>query len=259
MIQRLWARFGRRMRAVALGGGFAVVMVAIVTPLAGFANAQTSVCAATDVRCVITFGDARIAERQTALTRLNSRVTEMFTDGRITSADNAALVGDISTNESGLTALRGQLDSASDAAMARTDVKLIYTRFRIFAVVLPRDYHDLWLDMLVRTDTRLATSETVTQDAINGAPAGVQGQANTLFADYKAQVSTAQAQTQAAQPLIAQLTPASFNANPSVYKTTLSTVKTDIQTAHSATRQATSDLHQIVALLKGAAPASPAA
>ena len=261
MSLRLWNRVGARARAVALAGGLVALMAGVVTPLAGFTNVSTSVCAATDTQCVITFGNARIAERQTALTNLNSRVSEMYSDGRITSADNSTLVGDISSNESGLTSLKGQLDSASDAATARADVKLIYTQYRIFAVVLPRDYHELWLDMLIHTDTRLASSESVIQDAINGAPAGVQAQANTLFTDYKSQVSTAQAQTQAAQPIIAQLTPASFNANPTAYKTTFGSFKTDIQTAHTATKQAISDLHQIVTLLKGAkaATATPSA
>lgn len=261
MSHRLWNRLGVRTRAFALAGGLAMLMAGVLTPLSGFTSASTSACAATDIQCVITFGNARIAERQTALSKLNSRVSETYTDGRITSADNSALVGDISSNESGLTALKGQLDSASDAASARADVKLIYTQYRIFAVVLPRDYHELWLDMLAHADTRLANSESVIQDAINGAPAGVQAQANTLFADYKSQVSTAQAQTQAAQPMITQLTPASFNANPTAYKTTFDSFKTDIQTAHTATKQAISDLHQIVVLLKGAksATATPSA
>ena len=261
MSHRFWNRLSSRTRAFALAGGLAVLMAGVVTPLSGFTNATASVCAATDTQCVITFGNARIAERQTALTKLNSRVSEMASDGRITSADNSALVGDISANESGMTTLKGQLDSASDAAAARADVKLIYTQYRIYAVVLPRDYHELWLDMLVHTDTRLASSETIIQDAINGAPAGVQAQANTLFADYKTQVSTAQAQTQAAQPILAQLTPANFNANQTAYKTTFGSFKTDIQTAHTATKQAISDLHQIVTLLKGAkaATATPSA
>jgi hypothetical protein len=233
-------------------------MAGVITPLSGFATVPASTtCAATDMQCVITFGNARIAERQAALTTLNSRVTERFTDGRITSSDNSTLVGDISTNQSGLTTLKGQLDSASDAATARADVKLTYTQFRIFAVVLPRDYHELWLDMIIHTDARLSGSESIIQDAINGAPSGVQAQASTLFADYKSQVSTAQAQTQAAQGIIGQLTPANFNASASSYQAQFGSFKTDIQTSATATKKAISDLHQIVQLLKGAKGTTP--
>ena len=253
MLLELHERARRGARAVAFAGGLALVMAGTLVPLAGFANAPaTTLCGASDTQCVITFGNTAIAARQTALSKLNGRVTEVNSDGRISSADNAALVGDIATNESGLTTLKGQLDSATDAKTARDDVKMIYSQFRIFAVVLPRDYHQLWLDMIIHTDTRLAGSETLTQDAINGAPASVQGQANTLFTDLKSQVSTAQAQTQAAQPIYAQLTPAAFDANATAYAQTFGIYKTDIHTAQTATKQAISDLHQIITLLKSA-------
>ena len=261
MFQRLLAHARRRARSAIALAGVGVMMAATITPLSGFAAAPTSLCAATDTQCVITFGNARIAERQAALSKLNSHVSAAFTAGHITSADNSALVGDISTNESGLTTLKSQLDSASDARAARADVKLIYTQFRIYAVALPRDYHELWLDMIIHVDARLKGAEPVIQDAINGAPSGVQAQANSLFADYQSQVSTAEAQTQAAQGVLPQLTTASFNASVTAYQTQFGSFKTDIQTAHTATKQAISDLHQIVHLLKSAdaATATPAA
>lgn len=257
MLHHLRAAARRGARSLAAFGGLALLVVGVITPLSGFAAAPAALCAATDTQCVITFGNARIAERQTALSKLNSRVSEVYTDGRITSADNSTLVGDISTNESGLTTLKGQLDGASDAKTARADVKLIYTQFRIYVVVLPRDYHELWLDMLIHTDARLKGAEPVMQDAINGAPSSVHAKANSLFTDYQSQVSTAEAQTQAAQAVLPQLTPANFNASSSAYATQFGSYKTDIQTAHTATKQAIADLHQIVVLLKGAATATP--
>lgn len=247
-----WLRHSVRQsaRKLVVAGGLGLLTVGIVTPLTAFAYASTTTCTATDTACVIAFGDARIAERESALSKLNSKVSAAFADQRISSGDNSTLVGDISTNETGLTTLKGQLDSATDAKTARADVKLIYTQFRIFAVVLPRDYHELWLDMLTHTDTRLQGSETLLKDAIAGAPAGVQGQANTLFSDYQTQVSTAQAQTDAAQNIIGSLTPAGFDASPTSYATQFSSYKSDIATAAKSTRQAASDMHQILALLK---------
>lgn len=261
MFQRLLAHARRRAHGAIVITGLGALMVAAIVPLSGFAAAPTSLCSVTDTQCVITFGNARIAERQSALAQLNSHVTAAYTAGHITSADNTALVGDISANQSGLTTLKGQLDSATDAKAARADVKLIYTQFRIYAVALPRDYHELWLDMVIHVDARLKGAEPVIQDAINGAPSGVQAQASSLFADYKSQVSTAEAQTQAAQGIIPQLTPAAFNAGATAYQSQFGSFKTDIQTAHAATKQAISDLHQIVRLLEGAgvATATPAA
>lgn len=238
--------------ALAVAGGLSLLLASGAPSLTADAHSASTTCGATDTHCVITFGDNAIAARQTALATLNSRVTEVYTDGRITSDDNTALTSDISTNESGLSSLKSQLDGASDATAARQDVKLIYTQFRIFAVVLPRDYHEIWVDMLVHTDNRLKGSETLIQDAINGAPSGVQGQANQLYTDYQTQVTNAQAQTQAAQALESQLTPPNFNASQSGYDTTFGSFKTDIGSAHTDTKAAISDLHQIVTLLKGA-------
>lgn len=249
------ARGGARSAAVVAGLG--MLVVGVITPLAGFAAAPTSACAAGDTQCVITFGNARIADRQVALSRLNTRVSLAFAGGHITSADNSALVSDISANESGLTSLKATLDAAPDAKTARADVKLIYTQFRIFAVALPRDYHELWLDIITHVDMRLKGAEPIIQDAINGAPSGVQAQATSLFTDYQSQVSTAEAQTAAAEAIIPQLTPANFNSNPTSYASQFGSFKTDIQTAHVATKQAISDLHQIVKLLKSAGVSTP--
>lgn len=244
-------------RRASLVGSLGLLVAGVLLPLAGFKDASTTTCALTDTQCVITFGNARIAEREAALSKLNGHVTTLFSDGRISSADNTTLVADISANESGLTTLKGQLDSAPDAKTARADVKLIYTQFRIFAVVLPRDYHEAWLDAVKHIDVRLKGSETIIQDAINGAPASVQGQAKTLFSDYQSQVSTAEAQTQAADSILGQLTPANFNASPTAYATQFGSFKTDIQTASADTRQGASDLHQIYLLLKSAGAVTP--
>ncbi len=257
MIQQVVDRARHAVRSVALVGSLGLMVAGVLVPLAGFKDANTTLCALTDTQCVVTFGNARIAERETALSTLNNHVSELFSDGRISSADNSALVADISSNESGLTALKGQLDAAPDAKTARADVKLIYTQFRIYAVVLPRDYHEVWLDAITHIDARLKGSETIIQDAINGAPESVQGQAKTLFSDYQSQVSTAEAQTDAAQGIIGQLTPANFNASPTTYASQFGSFKTDIQTAGASTKQAVSDLHQIYLLLKSAKVATP--
>lgn len=241
-----------RARAIAIAGGLLLLIAGSVAALSGFTALPASLCAPTDYKCVISYGDQAIAARQSALSTLNARVTERFSDHRITSADNAALTGDIAASESGLSALKTKLDADTDAGAARTDFRAIYTNFRIFAVVLPRDYHELWLDMIVLKDSQLQGNETLIQDAINGAPAGVQAQANQLFTDYKTQVANAQAQTAAAQQVLPQLTPGAFNASAAAYKTAFTSYRTDIQSAAQDTKTAISGVRQIVTLLKSA-------
>ena len=253
MFTAILSRTRRERSAAAVLGGLAALVATAIIPLAGFtSHASANLCAPTDVKCVIHYGDLAIGARQVSLSTLNSRVTEQFKDGHITSSDNATLTGDIASNESGLSALKTKLDGDTDAATARADFKTIYTTFRIYIVVLPRDYHELWLDIITHTDNRLASNETLIQDAINGAPAGVQQQANQLFSDYKTQVTNAQAQASAARQIIPQLTPSAFDSDPTGYKTTFTTYRTDIHSAAADTKAAISDLHQIVVLLKGA-------
>jgi hypothetical protein len=252
MFSSILSRARRSARAAAMAGGLGLLIASAIVPLSGFAAAPANLCAPADYKCVIHYGDLAIAARQTALSTLNARVTEQFKDGRITASDNATLTSDISTNESGLSALKSKLDADTDATTARADFRSIYTSFRIYVVVLPRDYHELWLDMVIHKDNQLRNNETLIQDAINGAPASIQAQANQLFSDYKTQVTNAQAQTAAAQQILPQLTPSAFNANPTAYKTTFGSYKTDIRTAAQDTKAAIYDLHQIVQLLKSA-------
>jgi hypothetical protein len=254
MLNAILSRARRSARTAAMLGGLAALVATAIIPLAGFTNhASATLCAPTDVTCVIHYGDLAIAARQVSLATLNGRVIAQFKDGRITSSDNATLTGDIATNESGLAALKTKLDADTDATTARADVKSIYTTYRIYLVVLPRDYHELWLDIIVHTDTRLASNEVLIQDAINGAPTSVQQQAGQLFSDYKTQVTNAQAQASAAQQIIPQLTPSALNSDPTAYKTTFTTYRADVRSAAADTKAAISDLRQIVVLLKGAA------
>jgi hypothetical protein len=252
MFSGILSRARQRARAAAVAGGLGLLIASAIIPLSGFAATPTGLCAPTDYTCVIHYGDMAIAARQVSLSTLNSRVTTQFKAGRISSSDNATLTSDIASNESGLSALKARLDADTDATTARADFRSIYTTFRIYAVVLPRDYHELWLDMIIHKDNQLQGHETLIQDAINGAPASVQAQANQLFTDYKTQVTNSLAQAAAAQQIIPQLTPAAFNSDPTSYKTTLTTYKTDIRTAAQDTKTAIYDLSQIVQLLKSA-------
>lgn len=252
MFNSMLSRARQSARAATLVGGLGLLIASAIVPLSGFAAAPANLCAPADYKCVIGYGDKAIAARQASLSTLNGHVTEQFKDGHITSSDNATLTSDISTNESGLSALKVKLDAATTATTARADFRSIYATYRIYAVVLPRDYHELWLDMIIHKDNQLQSNETLIQDAIKGAPTSVQAQANQLFSDYKTQVTNAQAQTSAAQQILPQLTPSAFNADPTSYKTVFSTYKTDIHSAAQDTKAAIYDLHQIVQLLKSA-------
>jgi hypothetical protein len=228
-----------------------ILALGILVPSTAFAASNsTHTCAPTDTQCFITAGDQFIALRQTALTTLNGKVTARENQHLITSDQSNVLQSDISTNQSGLAVLKSKLNAETDPKAARQDVVNIFFQFRIFAVVLPRDYRRLYLDIAVNVDSKLRSLGPKFQEAISNAPAGEQAQLNTLFNDYKNQLSTAESQFDVAQAAFPALTPANFNYNRSTYQTTLNNLDTAEHTIHTALKQAGSDLHQIAQILK---------
>lgn len=232
-------------------GIFSILALGILVPSTAFAATTTShKCASTDTQCYIAAGNQFIALRQTALTTLSGKVTARQNDHLITSDQANVLQSDESTNKSGLASLKSKLDAETNPQAARQDVVNIFFQFRIFAVVLPRDYRRLYLDIAVNIDIKLRSLGPGVQQAINNAPAGEQAQLNTLFNDYKTQLTTAEAQFDLAQADFPALTPANFNYNRSTYLTTLNNLETTEHTIHTALKQAGSDLHQIAQILK---------
>ena len=233
-------------------GILSMLALGMLIPSTAFAATTSShACTSTDLHCFITAGNQFIALRQAALTALNGKVTSRQNDRLITSDQANVLQSDISTNQSGLASLKSKLDAETNPQAARQDVVNIFFQFRIFAVVLPRDYRRLYLDVAINIDIKLRNLGPSVQQAINNAPAGEQAQLNTLFNDYKYQLSTAESQFDVAQADFPALTPANFNYNRSTYLTTLSNLDTAEHTIHTALKQAGSDLHQIAHILKG--------
>jgi hypothetical protein len=227
-------------------------LLALSIPATAFAASPTTTkCAASDTQCWITQGDQLIAARQTSLTNLGNKVMERLNDKLITSDQANALQSDISTNASGLTALQTKLNAEKTAAAARQDVANIFLQFRIYAVVLPRDYRRLYLDVAVNVDAKLRGLSEQLKEAIQGAPSSEQGQLNNLYNDYLHQLSTAESQFDTAQSDFPALTPANFNYNRSSYESSLNSLTTAIKTIHTALKQAGQDAHQIAQILKG--------
>lgn len=227
-------------------------LLALSLPATAFAASPTTSpkCSATDTHCWISLGDQLIAARQTALTNLGNRVTERLNDKLITSDQANALRSDISTNASGLNALQTKLNGETNASAARQDVANIFLQFRIYAVVLPRDYRRLYLDIAINVDAKLRGLSDDLKEGIQGAPASKQGQLNTLYNDYRARLSTAEGQFDTAQSDFPALTPENFNYNRSSYEASLNSLKTAEQTIHNALTQAAKDAHQIAQILK---------
>ena len=227
-------------------------LLALSIPATAFAATPTTTpkCSATNAQCWITLGDQLIANRQTALINLGNKVTERLNDKLISSDQTNVLRADISTNASGLTALQTKLNAETNATAARLDVANIFLQFRIYAVVLPRNYRRLFLDVAVNVDAKLRGLSDDLKQAIQNAPVSKQGQLNMLYNDYLAQLSAAEAQFDTAQSDFPTLTPANFNYNHPAYEVSLNSLKTAEETIHSALQKAGQDAHQIAQILK---------
>jgi hypothetical protein len=202
------------------------------------------------VSCLVSWGDARIAERLTALNALSSKVNDRLSDHSITSDQASAIHADIATNINNMNTLKSKIDADTSAAQARADDKSIFTTYRIFAAVLPHDYRWLLFDILQNVDSKLRSLSATMQDAINGAPSSIQGQLNTLFTDYKSQLAAAEAQFDAINTDLPQITPANFDSNQTAFEATLTNLRTDEDVAAKDLHAAAKDLHQMVQLMK---------
>jgi len=232
---------------------FTILALGALVPVTAFAASSSTTatkCASTDTQCFITLGDQLISARQTSLNTLNGKVTDRLNQQLITSDEASVLQSDITTNEQGLTALQTKLNGETSASAAKQDVQNIFFQFRIYAVVLPRDYRRLYLDVARTVDTKLRGLAPQLQNAIKNAPASEQQQLQSLYNDYTAQLGTAEGQFDAAANDIVTLTPENFNYNRSTYDSTLASLKTSMQTIHTALHQAAQDVHQIAKILK---------
>ena len=258
-LTRLLRSAPRHLLALGMAASLALGGAGAATALAAPATATLTKCARTDVKCVIAFGDQRIDERTAALTKLNDKANSQVAAGHITSSQAGAIQADVTSNQSGLGTLKNKLDAETDADAARQDVRNIYAQFRIYAVALPRDYHEIVLDIMTNAQAKLAGLEPKLQQAIASAPASEQQQLNSLYSDYTAKVSAASTQITNANGLVSYFTPDNFNNNQATYHTNWLNFRSDILAGRADLRQAASDLHQMAQILKANAPSSATA
>jgi hypothetical protein len=231
-------------------GVMGIMAMGALLPVAAFAApTQSTKCAAADVKCVIAVGDQLISNRLGSLNTLSTKIASDLSTGKITSDQAGTLQADVSTNETGLNNLKTKLDGETVAKNARVDVENIYLQFRIYAVVLPRDYRHLLLDIEINVREKLVDVAPAIQAAIAKAPASQQNKLNALFSDYQKQVANAETQFDIANQDIPQMTPENFNQNHASYEVVRISLDNATRTASKDLHQAARDLHQIVIIL----------
>ncbi|HEX7737248.1 MAG TPA: hypothetical protein VF458_20550 [Ktedonobacteraceae bacterium] len=235
----------------AIVSAIALLALGALIPATAFAasNQPQAKCAATDTKCVITLGDTLISNRLTSLNTLNGKISTDLSNHKITSDQASALHSDVSTNQTGLNNLKTKLDAETVAKNARQDAASIFTQFRIYAVVLPRDYRRLEMDIEINAKGVMQGVAPTIKKAISSAPAGKQAKLNSLYDDYQKQVAAAESQLDIAQHDFPAMTPENFNQNRSSYESTRLALDTALKNARVDLHQAAKDLKQMANIL----------
>ncbi len=204
-----------------------------------------------DLKCVQLAGDALIAKRVLALQAFIGRINA---HARLTADQKTLLINDAQTNITNLQNWRHQLDGETTVDAARSDVHGIFTQFRIYAVVLPRDEGHAYLDVLTTVQAKFVSNEDKINQAIQAAAAkGINvTQEQAQFSDLQAKVTDASTQLNSALALIPSLTPANYPGTTA----TLGQYHTDLKAARVDLTSAAQDLKSIITELKAAGAGS---
>ncbi len=213
------------------------------------ASAASTKCGATDVKCVIGVGDTLLNDRQAALSKLSAKISSDLSSKEINGDQASALQSDVATNQTGLTNLKAKLDAETTAKAAREDVAAIFTQFRIFAVVLPRDYRHLELNIEQNVKALLQNVAPGIQDAISKADAAKRDHLKDLFADYQKAVGAAETSIDTAQNDFPSMTPENFNLNRATYEQTRKAVIESVNDARKNLHKAADDLKDMTSIL----------
>jgi|SRR5579884_4097884 len=237
------------------GAALALLLIAAVPTVALAAPKASQNPQSCNLSCLQTFGNTEIGKRLTSLQNETSKINTQVSKQHLTNDQATPLLNKITDDENGLTTLKNNLDALTpddqqNEQLARQDDKDIFTTYRIYAVFLPVTTHVALLDIMANIDAKLEADKPKLQEAIQDDPQH-QAQLNPLFNDYVTQLKEAEAQMDAAQGQLPVLTPSTFNEHNGDYQNAWNAFKSDCQNAYKALKQAISDHHQMVQILKG--------
>ncbi|MEZ5145191.1 MAG: hypothetical protein R2726_22175 [Acidimicrobiales bacterium] len=212
-------------------------------PSGAAAQARTDRLDELKARC-----DAAITRRTTTLDQLGSRVRA---DTSLPPEVAGPLQSLLTNDTTGLNALRGQIDAATDAATARTGCQKIVTDYRVYVLVVPQVHLSTASQRELVVAGRLADAHTKLSDLVAEAAAAGKdvGDADVLLADLSAKVGDARTKATPVASTVLALTPTQYDAG---------TARPVLQAQHDAVTAARDDLgaagqdaKQVVQLLRG--------
>jgi hypothetical protein len=229
-------------RRVATGTALALAII----PLAAVATAPASAATALGVAYCQGRSNAAISARLAVL----AGDAHLVQSAKHLSPTNAAALSNlITSDESGLSALKTKIDGDTSLASCHADAMTIVTGYRVYVLVEPQVHLTIAADRIsavaetlrdvaTRLETRLAQRKAQGKEVDPGAQDAVN--------DLNARVAAATAAVSGVPSQVLALTPAGYPAN----KATLQSARGALETARHDVVLATADAGRAVSLLR---------
>lgn len=187
-----------------------------------------------------------IDRRLASLNKLSTRIDSLK---RLSTGQKSSFKAGIQGQIDSLTSLRGTIETQTDAATLRSDVKSIRDSYRIYALYMPKIGTLVVIDVMNTTYNKLSELATKLDTRIQEAKA--EGNDTTVLetalTDMKSDLESAKTNFTEAEQLVLPLEPEGFPGN----KTQLQEARTKMQAARADFRSARENARTIIQGLKG--------
>lgn len=210
-------------------------------------SSSQSATQAQHLEAIQTKGTQEIERRLTTLGQLNGKITAAT---KLTASDKSALTSEVTTEISGLTALKTQLNAETTLAAARIDSQAIYSDYRVYALIVPKIYLIKTADDQQVLEAKIAaiipalqTNITAAQTAGKDVTALQTDLNNALAGEQAAQVISS-----AMEAKVITLQPTDYDNDHTILsgdRAQLTTARTDMTSAVTALKAIRSGLEQL--------------
>ena len=189
-------------------------------------------------------GAKAIARREKVLTRATNRVAA---DRTMSAADRSALDAIFAQDSSGLAALGRTLAADTTVPAARKDYRMIFSAYRVFALVVPQTRLAADADALTaRAVPRLDKAQTALQNALTAHPDKNTPAVQSSMSDLASRIGDIGTQTDGLSATVLGYTPAQYDANHRL----LAPSRAKLRTARTDLRHARRDVRSVRRALK---------
>lgn len=184
---------------------------------------------------------------QRRLGTLGADDTFVKQSGALTTADRTTIEGQISADQSGLTALDSTIEGDTTFAQAHADCELIVTDYRVYVMEDPKIHEVIAADAVSNANGTFETLAPELQSLINASSvsATVKAQAQADLNDLTSKVSASHTSISGVTASVINLTPAGWPGN----KVDLQSGRSNIKTARTDLSGARADVSHILQLL----------